>query len=45
MTSVPGGVKPYVVPGILILTGGYLILEPREHEGLGPVLVARSAVS
>ena len=28
---VPEGVKPYFVPIILILTGGYLILEPRTH--------------
>ena len=28
---VPDGVKPYFVPIILIVTGAYLILEPRTH--------------
>jgi hypothetical protein len=28
---VPAGVQPYFVPVILIVTGGYLLLEPRTH--------------
>jgi len=31
ITVVPDGVKPYFVPIVLIVTGAYLILEPRTH--------------
>jgi hypothetical protein len=30
-TPIPDGAKPYFVPFILIVTGAYLILEPRTH--------------
>jgi hypothetical protein len=28
---VPAGLQPYFVPVILIVAGGYLLLEPRAH--------------